>query len=501
MKHRLLYPIGVVLSAGALVGVGGVTIHNRTKDKPAPTVSPLSLGSAAPGSASRAAVHVDARRRQLIGVRTTRVARQTLAKNVVAVGIVRPDAARLMDVNLKMEGWLRDVHVTSVGQTVRAGQPLFTVYSTDLEALQTNFVGALRARDQTPVAQSADGSLYADRLVMTPRQRLKQLDVAEEELKDLEQTGRVPPATVFRAPLNGVVLESHAVRGMRVEPGQTLYRLADLSVVTVEADFPEKDAALLKTGDRAEVSLDSISNQRFAGTITQRYPYVSEETRTIKARIQLANKDGRIKPGMLATVEVHAALSEELVVPADALVDSGSEQIVFVSTGDGYFEPRQVKASGRGGEHVQIIEGLREGEEIATRAAFFLDSESRIRSAAQAYVDASPSTSAEEGERATLTWQISPNPPTAGDNDLDVRVTTPDGRPLSTAEVTVNLFMPAMPSMAMPAMHSDTRLRHAGDGRYRGTAAIPMAGSWRVTVLAKVDGRQIARTDLSLQVK
>jgi RND family efflux transporter MFP subunit len=347
-------------------------------------VSGAPASEATPSAGDRAGLHVDGRRRQLIGVRTTRVVRRALTNKVTAVGVVRVDGARLMDVNLKVEGWLREVYVTYVGQMVRAGQPIFAVYSQDLEALQTNLVAALRARDQTPVARSADGSLYADRLVMTPRQRLKQLDIADQELQELEQTGRVPPTTTFRAPMNGVVVENHAVKGMRVEPGQTLYRLADLSVVTVEADFHEIHAPLLKTGARVEVALDGTPNDRFTGTIADSYPYVSEETRTIKVRIELVNRDRRLKPGMLANVEMHTTLPEQLVAPADAIVDSGSEQIVFVSDGNGFFEPRSVKVSGRSGEDVQIVDGLREGEEIATRAAFFIDSESRMRAAGSA---------------------------------------------------------------------------------------------------------------------
>jgi Cu(I)/Ag(I) efflux system membrane fusion protein len=448
------------------------------------------------------AIVLDSRRRQLIGVRTARATHASLSPRIRVSGIVRYDESRVTDFNLKLQGWVRDVHVSYVGQRVQRGQPLFRAYSPDLDALLYSLIGALRARESAPVAQAADGPQYNDRLVESPRLRLKQWDVADEELQTLEKTRQLPDAVVFRSPKNGVVIAKSIVEGMHFEPGQTLYRIADASVLIVEADFHESEVEMVRVGGPVVITLDALPGRTFSGRVVSVYPFLNEETRTLKARIELLNRDGRLKPGMFATVEAALTPRHGLVVPTDAVVDSGSRQVVFVAQGGGYFEPRTVTTGDKSDGLVLVLGGLRDGEEVATRATFFLDSESQMRSALQDYQGVGSSSgpsAAAAGLRFTI--GVTPDPPRTGENVLEVRLTDVAGHPVSDADIDLVLSMPAMPLMNMPAMRSEARLTHLKEGRYTGRASISMGGRWDVTITARREGRLLGSTHTTLLVR
>jgi hypothetical protein len=361
----------------------------------------------------------------------------------------------------------------------------------------------LRTRELTPTPQAADSSYYVDRLVDTPRQRLKQWDVAEEELRKLEDTRRIAEAVAFRSPIDGVVVASTVLRGMHFQSGQTLYRLADLSVVVIEAEFRESEAPQVREGAPVAIGFDALPGERFSGVIQSLHPTLDEASRTVKARIELPNPKRLLKPGMLANVELSATRQSGIVIPVDAVVDSGSRQIVFVSEGDGYFEPRAVTVGPRNSSHILVLEGLRPNDVIATRAAFFLDSESQIRSALQDYEAPPPvgAPTATDSSDLDVTVQLTPDPPRTGDNIIEVRVRSTDGRPVTNARVEVRLAMPAMPSMNMPAMRSAARLDHVGEGVYRGSAAISLRGRWDLTVTARGDNQTIGSTLATVLVR
>lgn len=493
--RRIVYILVAVL---ALVATG-LVVRGRVVGEVVETS--VAAGSTAEPANSNAGFVVDGRRRQLIGVRTVRVTEGSLARHARGSGIVRYDEGRVTDFNLKFHGWIRELSVSYVGQRVEKGQPLFTVYSPDLEALQNNLIGAMRAREQTAAAQTADGPQYGDRLVESPRLRLKQWDVADEELRLLEKTRQLPDAVIFRSPRDGVVIEKAILRGMRFEPGQTLYKIADASTLIVEADFPESDIDTVRVGAPAAIELDAAPGQSLSGRVLSLYPFLSEQSRTLKARVELSNRNRRLKPGMFAAVEVSAGARTGLVVPEDAVVDSGSRQTVFVAQGGGYYEPRAVKLGQRSGGQVLVVAGLHDGEEIATRATFFLDSESQMRSALQDYQGASAVGKSDQSTGPQLTIRVKSEPARTGDNAIEVHIRDTDGRPVTDADVLVRLSMPPMPSMNMPAMQTDARLMPASDGNYTGHASISMAGRWTVTVTARRSGRLIGTTQTTLLVR
>ncbi len=455
--------------------------------------------SGPPPETERGDVTIDPRRQQLIGVRTVPVARSTTAQSIRTVGVVRYDETRQADVNLKLEGWIRDLYVDYTGQPVRRGQPLFTLYSPDLLSTENEYLLALKTRDQLQQSQIEDARTRADSLVDAARERLRLWDLPSEQIDALERTRKAEPTVTFRSPANGFVVEKQAVKGMHVMPGQTLYRVVDLSVVWVEADVYENEIQAMRVGSSATVTVDAYPADRFVGRVIYVYPTMEEKTRTAKVRFQLVNRGGRFKPGMYANVELGGAARTGLVVPVDAVLDSGREQIVFVAQGNGYFEPRRVKLGHRLENTIEVVEGLKEGEQVATGATFFLDSESQLRASLQGYepLPNQPGTSA-PAANVDIAVRTVPDPPKTGDVQFEVVVKDASGKPIDDADVTVQLFMPAMPTMNMPAMRSETRLSAAGGGVYRGSSQVMMAGRWDLTVTVRRGGQRLGSRQLPM---
>jgi multidrug efflux pump subunit AcrA (membrane-fusion protein) len=494
--------LALVVAAGLLAAATVI----RTRDRgaaPDQSAGETMPPPAPPGAPARGDVMLDLRRQQLIGVRTAPARRVSVSPEIRAVGIVRYDETRQAEINTRVDGWIRDLQADYTGKPIRRGEPLFTFYSPELVATQNEYVLALHGRSQSAGAIAPEVREYWDRLLRAARERLLRLDFPLEDIQTLEEGGRPTETITFRSPVAGVIVEKTAVQGMRVMAGQTLFRVADTSTVWVEADVYERELSLVRIGQSASVSLDAYPAEKIIGRVTYIYPTVDEKTRTGKVRFALANRDGRLKPGMYATVELAGAAIEVLAVPADALLDTGKEQLVFVAQGDGYFEPRPVTAGSRTGDEVEILEGLKEGEQVATGATFFLDSESQLRAAVQGYQPpvqpgAAPSS---PREQLDITFRSVPDPPRTGENNLEVNVKDAAGQPIADADVTVTFFMAAMPTMNMPEMRNQAKLSPAGGGVYRGPGQIVMGGRWDVTVDVTRGGERLGRRQFALVAK
>jgi membrane fusion protein, copper/silver efflux system len=472
------------------------------------TASPAVPGVAAPPtdeSEPRAPVTLDTRRQQLLGVRIVEAAVRPIAHQVRASGLVREDETRQVDVNVRIAGWVETLHADFTGLAVRKGDVLLTLYSPELVAAQQEFLLALQANRQaagsTAVPEARD---LSERMVQAARDRLALWDLPAEEIDRIAAGQPVQRTVEVRAPANGIVVDKAVVRGMRVEPGQTLFRLVDLSRVWVEADVFETELDVLRPGAAATVTVDALPNRRFQARLIFVAPTVDPATRAVRARFELANPGGALKPGMFATVEIATASRAVVTVSADAVVDTGRRQLVFLAEGEGRFTPRDVKVGRRSDGHVEVLEGLTAGERVAASALFFLDSESQLRAALQGYTsDAGEAASAPaaDGQALRVTLTSEPDPPRAGTVTFVAGVTTADGQPVTDAEVAVALFMPAMPSMNMPAMRSDGRLSHAGAGQYRGRVEVLMSGRWDATVTVTQAGRVVATRNVSLNAR
>jgi Cu(I)/Ag(I) efflux system membrane fusion protein/cobalt-zinc-cadmium efflux system membrane fusion protein len=502
--------VGFVLAIGILAFAFRGRLHAPLLRRFA-TTAPMAAPSAATGTDApptsspvagepRGDVTIDPQRQQLIGVRLTRVERGPVISSVRTTGVVRYDETRLTDVNVKLEGWIRDLYVDYTGQPVTKGERLFTLYSPELLTTQNEYLLALKTRDRMQGSQVADAREYAQRLVDAARERLALWDLSPEQIKALEETRQPVTAVTFAAPAAGYVIEKAAVRGMHVMPGQTLYRVADLSRVWVEADVYEQEMAQARVGQRATVTLDAYPGESFEGRAIYIHPFVEENTRTLKVRFEFANTRGRLRPGMYANVQLQGAGGLGLTVPANAVLDSGAQQLVFVAQGDGYFTPRPVKVGRNLGDRIEIVQGVKDGEQVATGATFFLDSESQLRAGLQNYEAPAAAKGAPPaaGPIVDIAFRSQPDPPRTGESLFEVAVKDASGQPVTDGEVSVELFMPAMPTMNMPAMRNETKLPHAGGGVYRGPGQVMMAGRWDVTVAVNRGGRLIGRKQLAM---
>jgi len=423
---------------------------------------------------------------------------------VRTTGVVRYDETRQADVNVKLDGWIRKLYVDYTGQFVQKGQPLFALYSPDLLVAQNEYLLALKTRDQLKESAIADAREYATRIVDAARQRLALWDLQAEDLAAIEEARQPKDPITFRSPVSGYVLEKQAVQGMHITPGQSLYKVADLSVVWVEADLYEKEIAQVRVGQRAVVALDAYPGESFDGRAIYIYPFVQENTRTVKVRFQFPNARARLKPGMYANVELEGAGGMTLTVPANAVLDSGTERIVFVSRGQGSFTPRTVKIGRRIGDRIEVVDGLEQGEQVAEGATFFLDSESQLRAGLHNYeapAASGVSPPATAASAIDIVFKSQPDPPRTGESTFEVALKNGSGRPVTDADVSVQQFMPAMPTMNMPAMKSETKLPHAGGGVYRGPAQVLMAGRWDVTVTVARGGQIIGRKQFAMSAQ
>lgn len=334
------------------------------------------------GEMPEGTVRINPEKQQLIGVTFGTVEYRNLDKKIRTAARVVYDETRLKDINVKFSGWIEKLNADYTGQSVKQGQPLFSIYSPDLVSAQEEYILALRAGEV--FGEKEGPSLNQSALVEAAKRKLLLWDITEEQIKELERTRKPFKTLVVHAPFTGIVFEKNAVLGKFVMPGETLYRIADVSTVWVLADIYEYELPLISIGQQVGVELAYFRGENFAGKITFIWPYLDPETRTVRVRIELPNRDFRLKPDMYATATLEIGIGRRLTVPDDAVLDSGERTIVFVDRGEGYFEPREVRLGLKADEHYEVLEGVHEGEKVVTSANFLIDSESRLKSAARA---------------------------------------------------------------------------------------------------------------------
>jgi membrane fusion protein, copper/silver efflux system len=314
-------------------------------------------------------VKVNLDRVQRAGVRTEAVRMLRLARPVRVPGVAKPDERTLRTVTLRADGFIEKLFVSETGRHVKAGEPLFRVYSPQMVAAQVDY----RTANAGAGTRDERGAL----------QRLKNLGVPDAVLDELRRTREPVIAFDWPAPVSGVVMQKKVMEGQMVKAGEEMFRFADLSSIWVIADVPEQDIALIKVGATAQVSFRAFPGETFDGDVTFVLHELEMATRTAKVRIEVRNPDHRIKHEMFADVMINAGASEpeRLVVPVSALIDSGNRQVVIVDRGEGRFEPRAVKPGTRGDGYVEIMEGVKVGEQIVVTANFLIDAESNLKAA------------------------------------------------------------------------------------------------------------------------
>ena len=331
-----------------------------------------------------AGVRISIRKQQLIGVRTEPVKRAPFVKTINAVGRVAVDETRLRHVHTKVEGWIEKLHVNATGEKVRKGQPLLGIYSPELLATQEEYLLALRSREALGGSALPEAVGRADDLVESSRRRLLLYDFSPVQIKELEKSGQPSRTVILYAPVTGYVLQRNVAGGEKIDSSTALLDIADLSRVWIIASVYEYELPFVKVGQPATVTLAYLAGKTFQGKVSFIYPVLEESTRTVQVRVEFANPELELKPDMFVQVALQGNLGERLAVPDSAVLSSGTRNLVFVAQGEGYFEPREIHVGLRLPEAVEVLDGLSEGEVVVTSGNFFLDSESRLKSALEA---------------------------------------------------------------------------------------------------------------------
>lgn len=330
-------------------------------------------------------VEIPPEKQQLIGVKTVEVSVKPLQKTIRTVGRIEYDERRLATVNTKFEGWIEKLYVDYTGRYVKKGEPLAEIYSPELLATQQEFINLLKWAKQSTedrIQKTEIGTMLsrdAESIIEAAKQRLRLWDITDSQIKKIEETGKPIKTLTIYSPASGYVVQKTALQGMRVMPGEKLFDVADLSTVWIISDIYEYELSLIKVGQTANISLSYFPSKEFSSTIDYVYPTLSGETRTAKVRFSIPNPGGQLKPQMFTNVEVKINLSKRLAIPEDAVIDTGTRQIVYVDKGEGYFEPREVMLGLKADGMVEVLKGLKAGEKVASAANFLIDSEAKLK--------------------------------------------------------------------------------------------------------------------------
>ncbi|MGB5986430.1 MAG: efflux RND transporter periplasmic adaptor subunit [Desulfobacterales bacterium] len=330
-------------------------------------------------------VRIDPVTRQNMGLRLGAVQSKSLTRSIRAFGNITYNETALYAVNTKFNGWVEKLYVDFVGDQVEPGQPLFEIYSPELFTAQREYLLALE--QQKGISKNASRSVREgnQRMLEAARTRLQFWDLSDAQIKEIETSRKIKKNLTIYSPARGVVVKKNIFEGHYVKAGMHQYEIADLSTVWVDVDIYEYELPWVRKGMPAEMELAYIPGERFAGEVLFIYPYVDPKTRAVKLRLTFDNPDMKLKPGMYANVYLSSRLPQDaLVIPQEAVIDSGVRKIVFVAKGKGRFEPREVTLGVEGDNYdVEVREGLQAGEEIVVSGQFMLDSESRLQEAIQ----------------------------------------------------------------------------------------------------------------------
>ena len=320
-------------------------------------------------------------RARLAGVRSAEATWGSVTRTVRAVGTVAIDETRVRQITTKIGGFIEKLYVNATGQTVRAGTPLFEIYSPEVLATQQEYLRARRSAAEFARSTLPEVRRGGAELAEASRRRLELLDVPDDFLKRLDESGQAQRTIVFNAPFGGVVTAKNIVAGQRIEPGMDLLTVTDLSQVWVIAQIYEAETSAARVGRPARITLPYNPQVAVTGRVGLVYPTLDAETRTLKLRLEFANPRDALKPGMFVNVELGVDTATGVVVPDSAVIDTGARQVVFVETAPGRFALRDVMVALRADGRAVVTSGLAAGERVAVSANFLLDSESRLRDA------------------------------------------------------------------------------------------------------------------------
>jgi Cu(I)/Ag(I) efflux system membrane fusion protein len=337
-----------------------------------------------PGAAAEtgpAGIFISPQKQQLIGVQMAAVQTEPLTRTIITVGQLTFDETRVARIQSKVEGWIEHVYVDFTGMWVKKNHSLLNLYSPDLVSTQQELLIAKRARDNLNNSAFPEIAANARSLYDATRDRLRLWDISEGQIRELEKRGTPSRTMTLSSPIEGYVLTRNAYRGQRVTPEMELYTIADLSTIWVQADIYEYEIPMVKVGQEASMTLPYFPGQTYKGKVAFISPQIDNQTRTLKVRLQFPNPDHKLKPDMYASVSLAIDYGRQLAVPETAVLDSGTQQIVFVAHENGHFEPRSIQLGAKVNDRFIVLSGLTAGEMVVTSGNFLIDSESQLKAA------------------------------------------------------------------------------------------------------------------------
>jgi RND family efflux transporter MFP subunit len=329
---------------------------------------------------------------QNMGVRTAQVIRGPLNKTVRAVGMLQIPESGLHDVSLKIGGWIDKLYADQDGMHVVQGQPLFDLYSQDLQVAQQELISAINSQKSLGPDAAENLKQEAQSFVDSSKRKLRLWDITEQDIDAIAKADHPLKDIPFRSPATGHIEDKMIVQGSAVQPMMKLMRVADHTKMWLDAQVYQDQIPLVKLGQEVIATVDGIPEKKWKGSITFIYPHLDHMTRTLTVRISLNNPEFELKPGMFATAEIITQpIADAIQVPREAVIDTGDRQIAFVIESEGHFTPRNVRMGLMGDDdRVQIVDGLAPGETVVTSGQFLMDVESRTIEATQKL--ASPTT-------------------------------------------------------------------------------------------------------------
>lgn len=390
--------LGIIILVAIYFVYSGLRSKNVQPGKANPPADASAIQNQQVADRESQTVEIPPDKQQMIGVKTSEVKIRPLKKTLRTIGRIEFDERKLTTVNVKVEGWVEKLYADYTGKYVKKGEPLAEIYSPELMSTQLEYVNLLdwkkdKAHRFQRNIEFEWGDRYGttgkmitfdiDAMVQVAKQKLALWEIPEAEVKALEE-GKEPLKTMtVRAPSSGYVFQKPAFKGTRVAPGDKIFDVVDLSSVWVIADIYEYEIPFVKIGQKARITLSYFPGKEFVSKVDFIYPSLSGQTRTAKARFVLPNPGLLLKPQMFANVEMELDLGQRLAIPATAVLDTGTRQVVYVDVGDGFFAPRQVRLGDRADDMVEITSGLKADEKVASSAVFLIDSEAKLKGLSQ----------------------------------------------------------------------------------------------------------------------
>jgi len=453
-----------------------------------------------------APIQISPERRQMIGLQFAKVEEKDLVDRIDATGLVEADEQLQGYVQTRFAGWIRQVFVNQTYQHVEKGQPLFTIYSPDLVSAENEYLIALNSENQLKDSGIEGVAGGAQLLVGSAVQRLKLFGVSPREIGRLQRERTVRDAVDIDSPMTGFVVERNALPNMYAQPDTKLYAISNLTSVWVYAAIFQNQIGRVKLGDPVSVTVDAYPGKTFEGRVDSIWEAIDPMTRTARVRCSLSNSEFLLKLGMYVAVTLKPRLGRGLVIPDTAVFRTGEHNIVFIDRGDGYLTPTEVELGNHLARSFAVTKGLTEGEQIVSSANFLIDSESQLQAAAGTFVPPPPGVSAAAGQpqiaipKNTIDMATDPSPPSRGKNKLRLGLKDDAGHPVSGAQVSVTLYMAAMPSMGMAASRAQATAKDQGNGTYVADIDLQSGGTWQMTIVATKGGHTIATKQSDVSV-